>query len=245
MSQEVTINGKKFLPSATLAREFGYTLDYVSRLAREEKVEATRVGRVWFVEPSSLSFFVESAKEKKESARKQLKVERREEHRAYTTLHQEVAKPTPSGFSVESPNERKQIVLALAGSALVMFAGVMAAAAVNPKIVINLLDNPGKAIVETENPAGDSLSAGAVFSRKTNLVTTEDVEDSEGTRETQGLVVFDEPKEISEIERIKQQFSDEVEIKMEGEGHGVITPVFKGRESDDYQFLMVPVKDPS
>ena len=67
MTNVLTINGKKYIQSNQLAREFGYTTDYIGRLAREEKILATLVGRQWFVEPESLRVFSHQAQRSKQA----------------------------------------------------------------------------------------------------------------------------------------------------------------------------------
>ncbi len=57
MSQSLCINKKEYLPSTVLAKQFKYSSDYISKLARDEKILATRVGRQWFAEPESLRVF--------------------------------------------------------------------------------------------------------------------------------------------------------------------------------------------
>ena len=41
------IDGKKFLSAKEAGAIFGYTGDYISKLAREGKVYAKRIGRAW------------------------------------------------------------------------------------------------------------------------------------------------------------------------------------------------------
>ena len=65
MSKSLIINNKRYIPSAVIAREFDYTTDYVSRLAREEKVAATRIDRQWYISEESLRRFVDNAEVKK------------------------------------------------------------------------------------------------------------------------------------------------------------------------------------
>ena len=50
----LTIEGKDYVKASVLARELGYTNDYVGQLCRAEKVTAQRVGRNWYVDPDSL-----------------------------------------------------------------------------------------------------------------------------------------------------------------------------------------------
>lgn len=54
MSQQLRVNGKQYLQSNELASTFGYSADYLGKLAREEKILGTQIGRQWFIEPESL-----------------------------------------------------------------------------------------------------------------------------------------------------------------------------------------------
>ena len=58
MPVHLLINGKKYFPSSTLCTSFGYTSDYLGKLAREEKILGTLVGRQWFIEEASLKTFL-------------------------------------------------------------------------------------------------------------------------------------------------------------------------------------------
>jgi len=50
----ISVKGKSFVKSTDIARELGYTTDYVGQLCRGEKVEAKLVGRSWYVNPDSI-----------------------------------------------------------------------------------------------------------------------------------------------------------------------------------------------
>ncbi len=50
----VTVQGEKYTKTAVLAKEFGYTTDYLGQLCREEKVDAELVGRAWYIKRDSL-----------------------------------------------------------------------------------------------------------------------------------------------------------------------------------------------
>lgn len=52
--ESITIEGTKYVKASSLARDFGYTTDYVGQLCRANKVEAQLVGRSWFVNPTTL-----------------------------------------------------------------------------------------------------------------------------------------------------------------------------------------------
>lgn len=79
MAQSLEVNNKTYLPSVVLAKEFNYTPDYISKLAREEKVLGTRVGRQWFVEPESLRTFILQLEVEKRITKEDLSLERKRE----------------------------------------------------------------------------------------------------------------------------------------------------------------------
>ncbi len=80
MTQSLQVNEKEYLPSSELAQKFSYTSDYISKLARDEKILGTRVGRQWFIEPESLNVFIQKLevekKIHKENLSRQRKIER-------------------------------------------------------------------------------------------------------------------------------------------------------------------------
>lgn len=82
MSKELIVDGKKYLPSTTLAGRFSYTSDYLAKLAREEKIDATRVGRQWFICEESLQGFVAETNESKAKRNQTLREERIKERKS-------------------------------------------------------------------------------------------------------------------------------------------------------------------
>ena len=72
--------GENFIPAKEVAAEFGYTPDYVSKLAREGKIDGEKVGRIWFVEKSSFQSFLDHIEKEKELRRQQLSLERHKEY---------------------------------------------------------------------------------------------------------------------------------------------------------------------
>ncbi len=52
--EKLQIEGKDFIKANTIAKQFGYTADYVGQLCRAGKVESQLVGRSWYVLESSL-----------------------------------------------------------------------------------------------------------------------------------------------------------------------------------------------
>jgi hypothetical protein len=50
----LNVNGKSFVKASVLARELGYTADYIGQLCRGKKVSAQLVGRSWYVDRDSI-----------------------------------------------------------------------------------------------------------------------------------------------------------------------------------------------
>lgn len=51
---EISVKGEKYLKASILAKNFGYTADYIGQLCRSEQVKAQLVGRSWYVNEDSL-----------------------------------------------------------------------------------------------------------------------------------------------------------------------------------------------
>jgi len=51
----IEIKGVTYQKASDLARELGYTNDYIGQLCRAGKVEAELVGRTWYVDPKSIA----------------------------------------------------------------------------------------------------------------------------------------------------------------------------------------------
>ncbi|HYU65048.1 MAG TPA: hypothetical protein VEK36_02175, partial [Candidatus Paceibacterota bacterium] len=74
---EVEVEGKRFIATSVLARNFGYDSDHIGRLARQGKVENIRIGKRWFVTRTSLQNHKREAYEQKRlSALQSIKVVR-------------------------------------------------------------------------------------------------------------------------------------------------------------------------
>lgn len=52
--ERISTNGESYVKASTIARELGYTADYVGQLARSGAIDAQMVGRSWFVNEEAL-----------------------------------------------------------------------------------------------------------------------------------------------------------------------------------------------
>src|SRR3989344_6654078 len=55
---ELQISGKRYISSRRIARENGYTADYIGQLMRGGKVAGQKVGRAWYVDAASFDAFL-------------------------------------------------------------------------------------------------------------------------------------------------------------------------------------------
>lgn len=57
---ELQISGKRFISARRIARENGYTSDYIGQLIRGGKIVGQKVGRAWYVDAASFSRYLGS-----------------------------------------------------------------------------------------------------------------------------------------------------------------------------------------
>lgn len=84
MTTTLEIDGKKFHTIKSVADKVSYSRDYITRLAREEKILATNVGRQWFVDLDSLNNYIETTAQETEVRKKILSEERKREQKIST-----------------------------------------------------------------------------------------------------------------------------------------------------------------
>jgi len=73
----------RLLAPSVAGKEFGYTGDYITRLAREGKIRGEKKSGKWFVEYASLEKFVEQVRIEKERRSRELQRERLKEQRQF------------------------------------------------------------------------------------------------------------------------------------------------------------------
>ena len=79
MSSALQINGKTLHPIKEAIEVVSYSRDYVTRLAREEKIVASLVGRQWFVDIDSLKSYTETSAMEQDLRKKLLSQQRKQE----------------------------------------------------------------------------------------------------------------------------------------------------------------------
>lgn len=250
MSKVLTINGKEYVQSTELSTTFKYSSDYIAKLAREEKIIGTLIGRQWFIEPESLKTFLVKAEIEKNIRKEEISKQRKKERKEY-----ESAKPS---IQIELPVSIVGASTALAQSVAIVLCGLI----VGGLGWVSSVENIGT--VEISRGVHDSLSlvASAIVpsqisqsqkrSPSSFVVATEDsfneLQNSPHELSFTELPVFPE-RDISVTDSTVQEvvswqnkkliFSDEVEIVIDDSGNELIKPIFKNKtQQQTYPLLM-------
>jgi hypothetical protein len=250
MTTYVEINGSNFLPIKDAAKSFSYTRDYVARLAREQKIVATQIGRQWFVDPVSLQSFVETSQLEQEVKKKQLSLERKKEQ---LIKHEVGLIKKDRSKKVRSLKLHAQLV-----SAFVLAVGLMAGAGIYTTSTLFESQSSNVATVKKSLSPQESVSTVTVPESEFSLAEPQAttmfnnvleypvfIDESE-TRamsigNTEGIFLLARDGEVRSAEETASLFSDEVEVKFEGDSTGVVTYTDSEGVEKEYSFVSVPV----
>ncbi len=242
MSSFVEIAGNKYESVSAASKQTGYSRDYIGRLAREEKITATQVGRQWFVSVASLEAYAKNAEHDQKARKEKLSLQRKQEREAIKSIHvQERAKVIAK--------QKKQIgQKVLAGSVLTF--GVGLGVFLNATFFLHTspLNQAASApevgsfrTAEQEFPVatGDTVEQISLetidFSQESMSVSTLDG-DGEGVL----LLPNQADKKLTEAE-VKKLFSDPVQLVKDEEGNQyVVRQTAEGKE-ERLPFVVVPV----
>jgi len=87
VSNDIFFDDRRFISAGNAAQAAGVTRDYIGRLCREDKVVGRRVGKLWYVEESSLSDFLVNKSYLNEQRRQKLSAQRVEEYKKGSLAH--------------------------------------------------------------------------------------------------------------------------------------------------------------
>lgn len=248
MSVSVNFQGVQYLSSKEAARVFGYTSDYVSRLARQGKVTATRIGHQWFVDPTSLDKFLTDSAKESEARIQKLRVERKLERASFGAS--DTASVGEVDFVVGSKTRFDARSHMVAGAAVLC--GLIVALlpyAFSPKNtaqVASLFQSFSYELKMTAFGVFSSFtfSNGGADAGTSFTVPHTPVQSSVPLSITDGVVVVPERDAVAGIaDRLAESFSDPVEVAPDQEHPetGTIKPVFRdGSKGPSYRYVVVP-----
>ena len=249
MSTQVEINGASFLPIKDASKLVSYSRDYVARLAREQKIVASQIGRQWFIDVASLKNFAQSAELEQTVRKQQLSLERKREQ----IVKQEVTviKNTTRG-KVKLVKVRAQLAATLALSlGLMIGTGLYTSSALLPQeINMARLGSVSDVSVVEELPVVAVESFAKAEPQPTTLYSTVMeyplfVDESEvramNASGTEGIFILPSHSTVETPAEIEQLFSDDVTVTLSATSSGVVEYQKAGGEVVEYPFVSVPV----
>ena len=262
MSSSIQFQGKDYLSSKEAGSISGYTNDYISRLAREGKIDARRVGTQWFVEPKSLDAFLQFAEKAREARKEMLRAERQKERNNFalpgapllaTTVSLPVAVTArPFDFSLEASVAHQTALLAVLSGVAVAAIFVLLPPTISSQNSASLVSSLNRfesvASLNFVLPYFSALEDMISFRWFGGLFATTEVPSTSAPRahsELDGVVVMPSTTPEKTLEAVRSSFSDNVEVTLDKGGRtGIIKPVFKEGVGNTYRFVMVPLAHP-
>lgn len=270
MQSALVIDNKTYLPSTDLARRFSYTSDYIAKLSRDGKIDATKVGRKWYVYEVSLHEFVAAATVAKAERSDSLRQERKNERAQFSDWQlrsSDLTAVPDASVNIESRTPAVQsaqvVVVSMIQSALIVICGSLVGVLgfdvyesdVRPAEVVTALTS-----VSTEQLAFlDFADWWQRWFGKRVVVVDYEVTTSQGQSQQSSqaqvviapathpqhsaLLLLDQRTSTTTVADIKRSFSDEVEVDFDGPDTGVLRPVFRTQTDEAYRFLLVPVAE--
>ena len=96
----LNVGGKEYVKASVIARELGYTADYVGQLCRGRKVNAKLVGRSWYVDRDSMGLHKEGRYRGSQVKRRKALHEEVKELKSLILENMQTAMPLPHDVPV-------------------------------------------------------------------------------------------------------------------------------------------------
>lgn len=253
MATELAVEGKNFIPASDAGRSVGYTSDYIAKLARDGKLEATRIGRQWYVTLDSVLDFKSRTEEEKKIRGAEIRRERLEEQERY---RRQTGVLIPSREYVSEVPDTRLVALAetllilvigltlgMSGHFMLQSSEVHSAAASN--VELNPFERLAIFLYELVMPERE-VEINEATTSETVLPVSENNETL--AEDPRSMIVAPESDfTVSDVASVQESFSDPVTVMPDAEtpGTGLIVPHFKNGDGESYRYLMVPVQDNS
>jgi hypothetical protein len=249
MSASIEINGLKLVPLKEAAKSFSYTRDYVARLAREEKIVASQLGRQWYIDLLSLKNFAHVAELEQKVRRKYLSEERKNEQVIKAQILS--VRDNLRKKKLAHHNNAARVAVSVLLLGLFSGAGLYLADGLSDVSLSNQ-------VVAVPSPASDADLSGfsvvepkpfAIYQTQTENLNNEvfevfevvePIKDSES-----GILLLAKGADAnSEVLEVSDLFSDDVSIVMEDGSAGVIIYRDRSGNTRERDFISVPA-DPN
>lgn len=215
MKDTIILQDKIYISAKRVHEIFGYTSDYVGQLCRAGKLEARMVGRSWFVTEKSVA-----------------------DHKVQSL---KVLNPR---IAVEEARVSSRHAVKMA------FASILCAALLSSVVYVSV---PSQTLLSASfgSVSQEIIKAISALFFKTSseiVVVHESSAKPLSHDGWNGMVVT---PSLGSVEanaalekKIRDSFSDEVVVSMNKDGRsGIVTPVFKKTEGEDFLYVLVPVDE--
>lgn len=248
MSTQLQIDGVTFLPIKEAAKVVSYSRDYVAKLAREEKIVASQIGRQWYVDLLSLKSFAEAAALEQEVRKQKLSAERKREQ----SIKSEVR---AIGAEVQARARRGRIqarvfsvaVLLLGlvtGFGVYSLEGMLAAADHDVNVArLGAVAPRAVAVEEVVLPEVTPMPTALYTTvlEQPVFVPEPSMETVPLTNAPEGIVLLSREGAVRDAAAVARLFSDEVSVRFdESQSLGVVTYLNSDGVETEYQFVSVP-----
>lgn len=242
MSTNIEINGTTLVSIKDAARVVSYSRDYLTKLAREQKIIATQIGRQWFIDMTSLQAFVEDVALEQVVRKQHLREERKRERQVKEELQllNSKIKVRESGFRFHS----------LAVSTLVLCLGLFTGTFIytTADITNNLADNDIKNSSLVAQVPADEVSMPVASPQGTTLFSsvmeyplfTNEEEVRAMDTEHDGIFLLSHEGNVETAKQIANLFSDQVAVEFSDENTGLVKYKNDKGEVSEFPFVSVP-----
>ena len=243
MMSSLEIDGKKMHSIRYAAVHIGYSPDYITRLAREEKIVAAQIGRKWFVDLESLTHYASTAAIEQKLRQQQLSDERKRERQLKDILEEKLE------HRVRHHRHHRHLALRAKVLSLgVLTLGLLTGFAIEklPYFSVNrqvasaplIQQLQGGNVLSPNAAATTSIPAGAEvlnFSHESFRLSTLHAP-------AQGVLLLPVAENASSSLEVEQLFSDDVKVLIDGDGQRFLARLDdKGVVLEKIPFLVVPI----
>jgi hypothetical protein len=252
MSSRFFINKKEYIPSNILCASFGYSKDYVAKLARDEKILGTQIGRQWFIEPESLRTYLLKIVVQKNIQKEELSLVRKRE-RTDAISQSDVVDFSHKAYSGN---------VAFAQSVAIMLCGLLlgslgwilvdegiSVTEISEGAQTNVTQIAGvvSSVLVAQNTFLSSDALVALVSKSDAVLPDEDlavaVDEVFAILPTVSVSprVLENTVDANTVQLSPVHFSDEVQIIVDTHGQQLIRPVFKKNREPEATFVLQQV----
>ncbi len=238
MSTHIEINGAKLIPLKEVSKRTTYSRDYLSKLAREQKIVATQVGRQWFIGMSSVKVFLDSVTLEQEVCKQHLREERKREL---------IVKKDLGVLAVDLKNKANHShYFSFVATAMVLFLGLFTGLVIYETKEIASLEVVALSL-NAETPVTDTIlsvvepQATAFLDTVTEYpLFTNEYEVREMNTFQDGVFLLSREGGVGDKENIADLFSDNVSVEFLSENSGVVKYKNSDNKITEIPFVSLP-----